>query len=197
MNAKDSKPVQMILASSSSYRRALLQRLGLDFSCHAPEIDETAMIDETVEQTTERLAIGKARAIQAIFPAAMIIASDQLCSVNGRALGKPGTRARAIEQLETLSGGIAHFQTAVCVLHDEKVLRGADCTQVHFRTLARADIERYLDREPALDCAGSFKSEGLGISLCEAIETRDPSALIGLPLILTASLLRRCGVALP
>lgn len=186
----------LVLCSTSRYRRELLERLRLPFACAAPEIDESPRPQEAVAALVERLAIAKARALAERFPDALLIGSDQAAAAEGRLLGKPLHRDAAVAQLLHASGREVVFHTAVAVLDPSRdacrVER--DVTRVRFRALQRRDVERYLDLEAALDCAGSFKCEGLGIALFDAIETRDPTALVGLPLIATARLLRSFGV---
>jgi septum formation protein len=186
----------LVLCSTSRYRRDLLARLRLPFDCAAPEVDESPLPGESVAALSERLARAKARALAPRFPGAILIGSDQAASCEGALFGKPGTRAQAVEQLSMASGRSVEFHTAVVVLDADsgrhRIER--DLTRVRFRTLRRDGIERYIDREPALDCAGSFKCEGLGIALFEAIDTVDPTALVGLPLIATARLLREFGL---
>jgi septum formation protein len=189
---------RLILASTSIYRRELLERLRLPFETARPEVDENPRPGESPIALAERLAIAKAGAIAEREPAAFVIGSDQVAELDGRPLGKPGTRDGALAQLGAMSGRAVHFRTAVCVRHGEHAPRLAiDTTTVRFRSLSFAEIERYVDAEQPLDCAGSFKSEGLGITLFDAIETIDPTALIGLPLIATARLLREAGFVLP
>jgi len=189
---------RLILASTSIYRRELLERLRLPFETARPEVDENPRPGESPIALAERLAIAKAGAIAEREPAAFVIGSDQVAELDGRSLGKPGTRDGALAQLGAMSGRAVHFRTAVCVRHGEHAPRLAiDTTTVRFRSLSFAEIERYVDAEQPLDCAGSFKSEGLGITLFDAIETIDPTALIGLPLIATARLLREAGFVLP
>lgn len=189
---------RLILASTSIYRRELLERLRLPFETARPEVDENPRPGESPIALAERLAIAKAGAIAEREPAASVIGSDQVAELDGRPLGKPGTRDGALAQLGAMSGRAVHFRTAVCVRHGEHAPRLAiDTTTVRFRSLSFAEIERYVDAEQPLDCAGSFKSEGLGITLFDAIETIDPTALIGLPLIATARLLREAGFVLP
>jgi septum formation protein len=187
---------RLVLCSTSRYRRELLERLQLPFESAAPDIDESPLARETVVALIERLALAKARALTTRFPDALLIGSDQAARCDGHLLGKPGTRDRAIEQLRRVSGREVEFHTAVAVLDGASGQHRCerDLTRVRFRELRDRDIERYLDREPALDCAGSFKCEGLGIALFEAIDTHDPTALIGLPLIATARLLRSFGL---
>lgn len=189
---------RLILASTSIYRRELLERLRLPFETARPEVDENPRPGESPIALAERLAIAKAGAVAEREPAAFVIGSDQVAELDGRPLGKPGTRDGALAQLGAMSGRAVHFRTAVCVRHGEHAPRLAiDTTTVRFRSLSFAEIERYVDAEQPLDCAGSFKSEGLGITLFDAIETIDPTALIGLPLIATARLLREAGFVLP
>ena len=186
----------LILASTSVYRRALLDRLGLPFAVARPEVDETPLPGETPEAMVVRLARAKAEAVGGAN--AWAIGSDQTAELDGRPLGKPGTVGNAIAQLAAMSGREVRFLTAVCVAGpDGRRHEALDVTVVRFRTLAADEIARYVERERPLDCAGSFKSEGLGIALFEAIENRDPTALIGLPLIATARLLREAGFAVP
>ena len=189
---------RLILASTSIYRRQLLERLSLSFDTARPEVDESPLPGESPTALAERLAIAKASVIAEREPMAFVIGSDQVAELEGRPLGKPGTRDGALAQLGAMSGRAVHFRTAVCVRHAKQAPRLAtDTTTVRFRTLSFAEIERYVDMEQPLDCAGSFKSEGLGITLFDAIETTDPTALIGLPLIATARLLREAGFVLP
>ena len=189
---------RLILASTSIYRRELLERLRLPFETARPEVDENPRPGESPIALAERLAVAKAGAIAEREPAAFVIGSDQVAELDDRPLGKPGTRDGALAQLGAMSGRAVHFRTAVCVRHGEHAPRLAiDTTTVRFRSLSFAEIERYVDAEQPLDCAGSFKSEGLGITLFDAIETIDPTALIGLPLIATARLLREVGFVLP
>jgi septum formation protein len=187
----------LVLASTSRYRRELLDRLRLPFEVARPDVDESPLPAESPEALAVRLAEAKARAIATIRPEAWVIGSDQVADLDGAPLGKAVTRERAIAQLSAMSGHAVAFRTAVCAVRGEMSLAALDTTVVRFRTLSAGEIERYVDAEQPLDCAGSFKSEGLGIALFEAIETRDPTALVGLPLIATAGLLRRAGYALP
>ena len=188
----------LVLGSTSRYRRELLARLGLAFDCVAPGVDETPQSYEAPDELVVRLARAKAAAVARALPDACVLGSDQLAEFDGRVLGKPGVPERACEQLAAMSGRDVTFLTALCVMRGEhEVGLHVDRTIVRFRALSAAEIERYVDAEKPLDCAGSFKSEGLGITLFEAIETRDPTALIGLPLIATARLLRTAGFALP
>ena len=189
---------RLILASTSIYRRELLARLRVPFETARPEVDESPLPGESPQALAERLAVAKAGVIAQREPAAFVIGSDQVAELDGRPLGKPGTRDAALAQLGAMSGRAVQFRTAVCVQHADQAPRFAiDTTTVRFRALSFAEIERYVDAEQPLDCAGSFKSEGLGITLFDAIETTDPTALIGLPLIATARLLREAGFVLP
>jgi septum formation protein len=180
------------LASSSRYRRELLSRLQLPFECRSPEVDESRHPDESPAALAERLALAKARAIAGEEPGALVIGSDQVCAVQEECLGKPGSAAAQIAMLERLAGQVVTFHTAVAIVGIEAGLwqRHRDETRCVFRKLSRAEIEDYVSREPAHDCAGGFKSEGLGISLFERLESSDPTALIGLPLIWVAQTLR-------
>ena len=190
---------RLILASSSRYRGALLQRLGLAFEGIAPDCDERARPGESPRAMAVRLADAKARRVADAHGDAVVIGSDQVAELDGIAIGKPGSHAQAVAQLQRCSGRIVDFHTAVCVIDGT---RGSaheflDLTRVHFRALEGAEIERYLQVEQPYDCAGSFKCEGLGAVLFERVETTDPTALIGLPLIALAAALRRFGYALP
>lgn len=187
----------LVLASSSRYRQALLGRLGLPFVAASPEIDETPRPGERGAALATRLALAKATALTPIYPTALLIGSDQTASCAGRVLGKPGTRAAALAQLAAAAGQEVHFETAVCVLDAASGRsRGAVVrTTVEFRPLTRAEIECYVAREPAFDCAGAFKAEALGIALCRRIDSPDPTALIGLPLIALCDLLAGFGVS--
>jgi 7-methyl-GTP pyrophosphatase len=196
-------PHSLILASTSKYRRELLARLRLPFSCSAPGVDETRRTGERPLALAARLARAKAAAVALQHPDAWVIGSDQVAArVNSSEeliLGKPGTEARCIEQLQACSGSTVSFMTAVAVVrHNEHAVHEfMDTTQVVFRKLDADAIARYVALEMPLDCAGGFKSEGLGISLCESIDSSDPSALIGLPLIRLSSVLRGVGFELP
>lgn len=190
----------IILASSSPYRRELLGRLGIAFSCTSPDVDETPLPDEAPAALAARLARAKADTVAGASAApALVIGSDQVASCDGAVFGKPGDRERTCEQLRRASGREVEFHTAVAVVAASggRVENGADLTRVSFRTLTDAEIDRYVDREQPYDCAGGFKAEGLGITLFESIESRDPTALIGLPLILVAKCLRVFGYELP
>ncbi len=186
----------IVLCSTSRYRGELLARLRLPFVTARPEVNETPQSGEPADALSQRLATAKARALAADFPDALLIGSDQVASRDGLCIGKPENRDAAIAQLLTSSGREVRFHTAVAIFdtNSGQMRQSRDITTVRFRNLQRREIERYLDQEPALDCAGSFKCEGLGITLLDAIETQDPTALIGLPLIATARLLREFGV---
>jgi septum formation protein len=186
----------LILASTSRYRRELLTRLRLPFEVHSPGVDETPHPGETPAALAQRLALEKARAVAAHHPEAAVIGSDQVADLHGEPIGKPGDHARAVQQLQRMSGQRVVFQTAVSVV---RLATGFERTLlapvvVTFRTLTLAEIEHYLQAEEPYDCAGSAKSEALGIALLSAIESDDPTALVGLPLIRTCELLRGAGV---
>lgn len=189
----------LILASTSTYRRALLERLGLAFATARPEVDESPLPGESPRTLAERLALAKAEAVLArSTDDAWVIGSDQVAELDGRPLGKPGLHAVAVAQLRSMSGREVRFLTALCLAGpDGRRLQALDITTVRFRALGDDEIERYVARELPLDCAGSFKSEGLGIALFDEIDSRDPTALIGLPLIVTARLLREAGFVVP
>jgi septum formation protein len=188
----------LILASTSRYRRELLARLHLPFDVQPPEVDETAQSGETPRELAERLALEKAQAVAARFPEAVVIGSDQVADLAGEALGKPGDHARATAQLRRMRGQTLVFQTAVAVVCQATgfVQRDLAPVRVVFRELSDAAIEHYLQAEQPYDCAGSAKSEGLGIALLSAIDSDDPTALVGLPLIRTCRMLRSAGVEL-
>ncbi|MGJ3703720.1 nucleoside triphosphate pyrophosphatase [Variovorax sp. OV700] len=188
----------LILASTSRYRRELLARLHLPFDVQPPEVDETAQSGETPRELAERLALEKAQAVAARFPEAVVIGSDQVADLAGEALGKPGDHARATAQLRRMRGQTLVFQTAVAVVCQATgfVQRDLAPVRVVFRELSDAAIEHYLQAEQPYDCAGSAKSEGLGIALLSAIDSDDPTALVGLPLIRTCRMLRSAGVDL-
>lgn len=188
----------LVLASTSRYRREMLGRLGLPFDVDRPDVDETPLAGEAPAGTAVRLAEAKARAVAARHPGAWVIGSDQVADLDGLALGKAGGREPALAQLEACSGRRVVFQTALCLLrHGEPAHAALDRTEVVFRALARDEILRYLDAEQPYDCAGSFKCEGLGISLFDAIHSQDPTALVGLPLIALSRVLREAGYRLP
>lgn len=202
----------LILASTSRYRRELLARLGLPFDQARPEVDETPLPGEAPPALARRLARAKAEAVLARTAGAAdasgrtgadatrwSLGSDQVATFDGAPIGKPGTRKRAIAQLQAMRGRTVRFHTALCLAGSNGRRQEAeDVTVVHFRAdLSDAEIARYVDAEQPLDCAGSFKSEGLGIALFDAVDSRDPTALIGLPLIATARLLRAAGFEVP
>lgn len=187
----------LLLASTSRYRRELLERLGLPLECATPDVDETPRAGEAPRAMAVRLARAKAEEVARRHPGRWVIGSDQVAELNGAPLGKPGTVAAAQAQLAAMSGQVVAFHTAVSLVRDGQALHACDLTQVHFRALQADEIARYVAAEQPLDCAGSFKCEGLGISLFQAIENRDPTALVGLPLIAVATLLRQAGHTLP
>lgn len=190
---------RLVLASTSPYRRELLGRLQLPFEVCAPETDETPLPGEAPAATAERLAAAKAAAVVEKYPDALIIGSDQVAYCGDQRYGKPGSRENARLQLRSLSGKVVVFHTGLCLLNaasDRRHLRGI-ATEVRFRALSDAEIERYLDKEDALNCAGSARSEGLGVSLLEWMRSDDPTALVGLPLIALSEMLRAEGVPLP
>lgn len=188
---------RLILASTSVYRRELLGRLRLDFTTARPEVDEQAQPGERPDALASRLAAEKAAAVAAQAPDAWVIGSDQVADLDGQALGKPGTLERAHAQLTAMSGRVVRFHTAVSLVGPGRTTHALDLTEVQLRPLTPAEIDRYLAAEPALDCAGSFKCEGFGISLFDAIRSQDPTALVGLPLIALARLLRQAGFEIP
>ncbi len=192
-NHTPATPPELILASGSKYRAELLSRLKLGFRAVPSEVDETPHAGETPRALARRLSAAKARVIQATAPQAWILGSDQTAVVAGRITGKPGGRAQQIEQLQRASGQTVEFLTGLALLTPAGLHEGLDVTTVRFRRLSQTEIEHYVDAEPAWDCAGGFKCEGLGISLFDAIESTDPTALVGLPLILTHRLLRDAG----
>ncbi|HEX5694403.1 MAG TPA: Maf family nucleotide pyrophosphatase [Arenimonas sp.] len=189
----------LVLASTSRYRRELVERLALPFTVQRPEVDETPRPGESPLALARRLAEAKARAVAATRPDDWVIGSDQVAEREGRPVGKPGSAENAVAQLMAASGREQHFHTAFCLFRQASggLLAGEDLTVVRFRTLDPEEVRRYVAIESPLDCAGSFKCEGLGISLFEAIQTRDPTALVGLPLIALSSALRRAGFRLP
>jgi 7-methyl-GTP pyrophosphatase len=188
-----------MLASTSRYRAELLRRLLVDFEQTAPDVDETALTQEPPHARASRLAEAKARAVSGGADNALVIGSDQVAALGGVVLHKPGNIANALQQLKASSGNHVDFFTGLCLIdtRNGECHRALDHTRAAFRTLGEDEIVRYVERERPLDCAGSFKSEGLGITLFERIETTDPTALIGLPLIALARLLRMAGVTVP
>jgi len=189
-------PRSLILGSTSAYRRSLLERLRIPFRVAAPDVDESPMADEAPQQLAVRLALAKARAVARQFPDSVVIGSDQVADLRGQPMGKPGNFARAQAQLQRMSGHTVLFHTAVAVVCevDGFVQQALVPVHVRFRTLSEAEIRFYLEAETPYDCAGSAKSEGLGIALLERIDNNDPSALVGLPLIETARMLRAAGI---
>jgi septum formation protein len=188
----------LVLGSTSRYRRELLERLHLPFEVVSPEVDETPRPGESPRAIALRLALAKAHAVAARFPAAVVIGSDQVADLDGTALGKPGGHDRAVQQLRQMSGRSVVFQTAVAVVCLETGFEQVDLApvRVRFRSLGDGEIETYLRIEQPYDCAGSAKSEGLGIALLEAIDNDDPTALVGLPLIRTCRMLQAAGYKL-
>ena len=188
----------LVLGSTSRYRRELLERLRVPFTVAAPDVDETPLPGESPQILALRLALAKARAVAALYPDAVVIGSDQVADLAGQALGKPGEHDRAVAQLRQMRGQTVVFQTALAVVCLTTGFEQVDLAQVRvvFRHLSDEEIEAYLQAEKPYDCAGSAKSEGLGIALLESIDSDDPTALIGLPLIRTAHLLRQAGVKL-
>ena len=189
---------KLILGSTSAYRRELLSRLRIPFSVESPHVDETALPGENPAELARRLALAKAHAVAQRFPDCVVIGSDQVADLEGHALGKPGNHERATSQLRQMRGKTVIFQTALAVV----CLDSGFCQQdlapvkVTFRDLGDTEIENYLRQEQPYDCAGSAKSEGLGIALLDAIESDDPTALVGLPLIRTSRMLRAAGIQL-
>lgn len=196
LNSTDNRPV--VLGSTSRYRRELLERLRIPFSVAAPDVDETPGTGESPRDLALRLALAKAKAVAAKHPQAVVIGSDQVADLAGHPLGKPGEHARAVQQLRQMRGQTVVFQTALAVVCLATGFEAVDLAAVRvvFRDLSDEEIESYLQAEKPYDCAGSAKSEGLGIALLESIDNDDPTALVGLPLIRTARLLRQAGVKL-
>ena len=188
----------LVLASTSPFRKELLQRIGIAFTTAAPDVDESPLAGETPEALVKRLAEAKARAIGHACKG-LIIGSDQVATTGSDILGKPGTHTRAAEQLQKLSGRLVTFQTGLCLLNSVTGEAEVDVVpfRVRFRQLDKGQIERYLQADRPYNCAGSFKSEGLGITLFEHMDGGDPTALIGLPLIRLTSMLAMAGVVLP
>jgi septum formation protein len=189
-------PEPLILASTSPYRAVLLRRLGLPFEVAAPGIAEVHQPGEAPAERAMRLALAKARAVATLHPASWVLGSDQVADCGGRILDKPGTAERCRLQLAACSGRAVTFYTAAVLLRDGSMTPGqhVDRTIVRFRDLSAADIANYVERDRPLDCAGGFRCEGLGIALFEGIDSADPSALIGLPLIWVAHALREAGL---
>ncbi len=193
-----SLPRPLVLGSTSRYRRELLQRLGLPFEVDSPNVDETPQAGEAPAALACRLALAKARAVAQRHPRSVVIGSDQVADLNGEPLGKPGTHERAVAQLRRMRGQVVVFQTALSVVCLDTGFEASDLAEVRvrFRPLSDQAIDTYLRAEQPYDCAGSAKSEGLGIALLEAIDNDDPTALVGLPLIRTCQLLRLAGLPL-
>lgn len=194
-----SLPEKLILASSSKYRKKLLERLGVSFLCMSPQIDETQKNTESPEALVKRLAMQKAMVVAGQHPASTVIGSDQVAVFMGQVIGKPGSHDKAIAQLTQFSGKTVSFLTAVSVqcIHSNFMEHYTDFTSVSFRTLTAREITRYLQKEKPYDCAGAFKAESLGIVLFDKIASDDPTAITGLPLIQTSAMLRRAGLQLP
>ena len=191
--------IKLILASTSPYRKQLLQRLRIPFSCRSPDIDESQLPDEPPEHQVLRLAEAKAARIAAGEPDAIIIGSDQLAVLDGKILGKPGSQENAREQLRSMSGHCVRFLTGLCLFNAASGHKQLDCVRVdvYFRVLSDQQIDRYLEAEQPYQCAGSFKSEALGISLIEKLDGPDPTALIGLPLIRLTAMLQNENYNIP
>lgn len=189
---------KLILGSTSAYRRELLSRLQVPFSVESPHVDETPLPGEHPAALARRLALAKAQAVAQRFPDCVVIGSDQVADLDGQALGKPGNHERAVAQLRQMRGKTVVFQTAVAVVcHQSGFCQQALApVKVTFRALDEDEIETYLRAEQPYDCAGSAKSEGLGIALLQSIENDDPTALVGLPLIRTSQMLRAAGITL-
>ncbi|MBK7004928.1 MAG: septum formation inhibitor Maf [Burkholderiales bacterium] len=189
---------KLILGSTSAYRRELLERLRVPFTVESPHVDETPLAGEAPSALARRLALAKAQAVAQRFPDCVVIGSDQVADLDGLALGKPGTHDRAVAQLRQMSGHTIIFQTAVAVVCQQSGFCQEQLApvKVTFRTLDDAEIESYLHAEQPYDCAGSAKSEGLGIALLSRIDNDDPTALVGLPLIRTSQMLRAAGIDL-
>jgi septum formation protein len=199
MASPPAAPRTLVLGSTSRYRRELLSRLNVPFEVAAPDVDETPLAGETPKALARRLAAAKARAVAQRFPQAIVIGSDQVADLDGEPLGKPGDHDNAVRQLRRMRGREVVFQTALCVVCLDSGFAQHELApvRVRFRDLSDAEIERYLRLEQPYDCAGSAKSEGLGIALLESIDNDDPTALVGLPLIRTCRLLRAAGLPLP
>ncbi len=197
-NDKAANPRPLVLGSTSRYRRELMERLKIDFQVASPDVDEAPLAGEAPADLARRLALAKAHAVAARFPDAVVIGSDQVAQLEGDSLGKPGDHERATQQLRRMRGRTVIFQTAVAVVCHASGFEQSDLAPVRvvFRDLSDEEIEAYLRAEQPYDCAGSAKSEGLGIALLESIDSDDPTALVGLPLIRTCRMLRAAGVRL-
>ena len=191
--------LELVLASTSPFRKELLRRLGLPFSTAAPDTDESPQPDEPPRSLVQRLAQEKAKTVAAQYPQALVIGSDQVACLDGHILGKPGNRENAIAQLAAMSGKAVSFHTGLCLYNSKSGSTQVLCEDflVHFRNLGSEQIERYVNAEKPFNCAGSFKSEGLGITLFHKLEGDDPNALIGLPLIRLVEMLALEGIELP
>jgi septum formation protein len=201
MNSLAVRPLKarsLVLGSTSPYRRELLQRLQIPFEVAAPDVDETPLAGETPSALAQRLALAKAMAVARLFPQAVVIGSDQVADLKGTPMGKPGTHERAVAQLRQMRGQTVVFQTAVSVvcLEDGFEQNSLAAVKVTFLDLSDDEIENYLRAEQPYDCAGSAKSEGMGIALLASIDSDDPTALIGLPLIRTCQMIRAAGIPL-
>ena len=196
MHLPSSRP--LVLGSTSVYRRNLLERLRIPFTVVAPDVDETPLPGESPARLAQRLALAKAQAVARLHPGSVVIGSDQVADFHGEPLGKPGDHVRAVAQLQKMRGHTVTFQTAIAVVcHETGFCQEALApVRVQFRDLSDAEIEHYFLAETPYDCAGSAKSEGLGIALLSAIDNDDPTALVGLPLIRTCALLRAAGIPL-
>ncbi|MBT7308057.1 MAG: septum formation inhibitor Maf [Gammaproteobacteria bacterium] len=192
-------PLPLVLGSSSPFRKELLSRLQLPFETCSPDIDERSLAGESPEQLVERLSVGKAAAVAEQYPSHLVIGSDQVAVNAGAVLGKPGSFERAVEQLQAASGKVVQFYTGLTLLNSASGEQYSEVVpfQVHFRELSSDRIERYLRAETPYNCAGSFKSEGLGVALFERLEGSDPSALMGLPLIRLVRMLEQQGAQIP
>ena len=190
---------QIILGSTSPFRHMLMKKLEIDFSTAAPDIDETRLTDESAEEMVRRLSVEKAKEVAKTYSNALIIGSDQCAVLNNNIMGKPGTHENAIKQLQASSGNIVTYLTGLCLYDPSSGEYELDCIPfyVEFRQLSTDEINRYLHRDQPYGCAGSFKSEGLGITLFKKMQGDDPSSLIGLPLIRLCEMLRKKGVSLP
>jgi len=194
-----SQPDKLILASASPYRHALLERLCIPFESHAPEADESPMTGESTLEQTERLALLKAERIAASFPAACVIGSDQLAEFAGTSVGKPGTEEMAVAQLMRFSGRRVDFHTSLAVVCRKSAFcqTATVTSEVHFRSLTEDEVRRYVALDRPVDCAGAFRSEAAGPMLLQSMVSDDPTAIIGLPLIVLSAMLRKAGFKLP
>jgi 7-methyl-GTP pyrophosphatase len=193
------QPLDLVLASTSPYRRVLLERLGVPFRILAPRFEESSIPTDAGSplEVAEALALGKAQSISAVEPGATVIGSDQLVAIEGQIFGKPGSIERAIDQLQALAGRTHELYTALVVLHADRSCRHTDVTRLRMRSLDRDEIGRYLAHDRPLDCAGSYKLEERGIVLFESIESADHTAIMGLPLVRLTTILRELGFAIP